>query len=132
MKKHREEATGAFRLVRPLVFGTAAGIVVGAVLLLAAAAVMAAVNVPAAAVTPVALLAMSVAALAGGFAAARVSREKGLLYGAGCGLLMFLIIAVVGFSVEQSVGGSLLFLKLALAVGLGALGGILGVNLHHR
>lgn len=132
MNRSREQASVLSRSLRPLLIGTGIGIVVGVLLLLAAAAVMASTQVPAAAVTPVALAAIAAAAFAGGFTAARLLRERGLLIGAACGLLIFLIVAIAGFSVDQAVQGTLLFLKLGLTVGFGALGGILGVNVKRK
>ena len=96
------------------------------------AAVMAAVSVPTGAVTPMALVAAAAGALVGGLAAARLSRERGLLYGAGSGVLLFLLIMAAGFTLVPEVSGSMLAFKLALMVGCGALGGILGVNMKRR
>ncbi len=132
MNRSREQASVLSRSLRPLLIGTGIGIVVGVLLLLAAAAVMVSTQVLAAAVTPVALIAIAAAAFAGGFTAARLLRERGLLIGAACGLLIFLIVAIAGFSVDQAVQGTLLFLKLGLTVGGGALGGILGVNVKRK
>lgn len=132
MNRSREQVSVLSRILRPLLIGVGVGITVGVLLLLAAAAVMVSTQVPAAAVTPVALAVIAVTALVGGFTTARLLRERGLLIGAACGLLIFLIVAIAGFSVDQAVQGTLLFLKLGLTVGCGALGGILGVNVKRK
>ncbi|MBP3435236.1 MAG: TIGR04086 family membrane protein [Clostridia bacterium] len=132
MNTRKENLSVAARIVRPIAFGGGAGILVCLVLLLAAATVMASCQVPQAAVTPVAVAILAVAAFLGGFTAARIARERGLLYGAGCGLLLFLVTAIAGLGTEQVVQGTLLFLKLAVASGCGAVGGIVGVNMKRR
>ncbi len=132
MNRNREQASVVSRLVRAVLIGAVAGVVAGVLFLLAAAAVMASVDIPARAVTPIAMVGVALAALVGGFIAARMLRERGLLIGAGCGLLIFFIVALAGFTVESAVAGTLLFLKLALTVGFGALGGVFGVNMKRR
>lgn len=131
MNKNKERSTVGSR-IRPLLVGVGAGVGVGLLLMLATAAVMALVQVSAAVVTPMAMGVLAVAALVGGFVTARLSRERGLLYGAACGLLLFLVVAVIGLAVMREIRGTTLFLKLALTVGGGALGGILGVNVGRR
>ncbi len=132
MNTRKENLSVLSRILRPVMIGAGVGILVCLVLLLAAAAILASVQLPQAAVTPIAMVVLSVAALVSGFVAARIARERGLLYGAGCGMLLFLITAIAGLGAEQTAQGSLLLLKLALAAGCGALGGIVGVNLKRR
>ncbi len=132
MNKTKDQRINLSSMIRPLLVGTAVGILVTVLLLLAAALLMASIQLPSAAVTPIALATVALGALAGGFTAARISRERGLLYGAACGLLLFLIIAVAGMLAMPSTSGATTFVKLALTVGLGALGGILGVNVGRR
>lgn len=132
MNTRKENLSVAARIVRPIAFGVGVGALACLALLLLAATVMASCQVPQGAVTPVALVILSIASLLGSFVAARISRERGLLYGAGCGLLLFLITAIAGFGAEEAAQGTLLFLKLALATGCGALGGIFGVNMKRR
>ena len=132
MNKTKDQRLNLRAMIRPLLWGTIVGILVTVLLLLATALVMAVVQLPAAAVVPTALATVSLGALAGGFTAARISRERGLLYGAVSGLLLFLIIAVAGMLAMPSTSGATTFVKLALTVGLGAFGGILGVNVGRR
>ncbi len=132
MSTRRESSSVVSGIVRPVAIGVGVGAVSCLLLLFAAAAVLASGWLPQAAVMPVAVVILSLAALFGGFAAARSSRERGLLYGVGCGMLLFFITAIAGLDVEQTVQGVSLFLKLALSVGCGALGGIVGVNLKRR
>ncbi len=132
MNKSKEQTSPWVPALRSLLIGTGVGALLGVVLLLAAAAVMASTGIPTGAVAPIALAVMSLSALAGGFVTARLARERGLLWGAACGLLIFLIVALAGLSVEHTVQGTSLFLKLALTVACGALGGVLGVNVGRK
>lgn len=97
-------------------------------LLLLMAAVIAAVDVPKAAITPLAVVASAVGAFVGGIVAAKIAKEKGLLFGAACGLILFVLVLVAGFAVLKEVRGSFAVAKLFILIGCGAIGGILGVN----
>lgn len=130
MKAHNQN--GVRRMLVPMLIGAGVGVLVCTVILLIMAAVMTAVIVPAAVVTPLALAAAALGAFAGGLVAARLSRERGLLYGAGSGLLLFLLVTAAGFALLPETRGALLPLKAALLIGGGALGGVLGVNLRRR
>lgn len=128
MSTRKEQTSIAARIIRPIVGGFVVGVVLCLVLLLIAATVMATFQVPQAAVTPIAIAILAVAAFGGGFTASCIARERGLLYGACCGLLLFLVVLVAGLGIEQAASGALPALKLALALGCGAIGGIVGVN----
>ncbi len=128
----RKEISAAARILRPLGVGTGIGVVACTVILLIAAAIMTTGVLPTSAITPVALAAATIGSFFGGFAAARASRERGLLYGAGVGLLLFLLITIVGIAVLQELRGTMTLLKAALTIGCGALGGVLGVNVKKR
>lgn len=128
----RKEVSTATKILRPLWMGIGIGVIVCVVILLIAAAIMTTGMVPTAAVTPVALAAAAIGAFASGFVAAKVSRERGLLYGAGVGLLLFLFITVVGVVILHELRGTMMLLKAGLTIGFGALGGVLGVNVKTR
>ncbi len=131
MNTHREPSA-AVRVVRPIAWGVGIGLVVCTALLMIAAAIMTGVSLPSAAVTPIAWGIAAVSAFFGGFFAARISRERGLLLGAVCGLVVFLLTAAIGLTVSQEVNGSAMLLKAALMLGAGAVGGIVGVNVKHK
>ncbi len=128
MKTRSEKGSLGWRIFRPLAIGVAVGAAACVLALLLMAALMASGVFPVKAVSPLALIAASIGAFAGGFAAARVSRERGLLYGAGIGGLLFLLTAAAGFAVLPDQASTLLLAKAALMIGIGALGGILGIN----
>ncbi len=128
----RKVVSPAAKILRPLGIGVGVGILICAVILLIAAAVMTTGILPMGAVTPVSLAAAAIGAFFGGFVAARLSRERGLLYGAGVGLVLFLLVSCLGIAVLQELRGMMMLLKAALMIGVGALGGILGVNVKKR
>ncbi len=128
----RKEVSTAARILRPLGMGLGIGVIVCAIVLLIAAAIMTTGILPASAVTPVALAAAAIGAFISGFVAARLSRERGLLYGAGVGLLLFLLITIAGMLSLQELRGTMMLLRAALTIGFGALGGVLGVNVKTR
>ncbi len=130
--KNKKEMSTLQKVFRPIVFGTGAGVAVCVLLLAVAAAILAAGAIPPATVTPVALAVLAIAAVVSGFVASRVSKERGLLYGAGAGLLLFLLTALTGIILLQEFDGALSLLKAALTIGGGAVGGVLGVNAKKR
>ena len=132
VKTHKEDSAMVRKILRPLIVGAAAGALCCVLVLVVMAAIMAARDIPKVAITPMAVVAAAFGAFIGGVVAAKISKEKGLLYGAGCGLLLFLLVLIAGFAILQDVRGTLLFVKLAVLVGCGAVGGIVGVNIKRR
>ncbi len=114
--------------LRPLLIGLAVGIIAGVAMLLLAAALVKSVDVPRAAITPLAVGAASVGAFFGGLAAALAARRRGLVFGALCGVLLFLLILAAGIFRLGGVGGGYALIKLAALTVAGAVGGVLGVN----
>ncbi len=62
-----------------------------------------------------------------GYLAARRIRERGMMVGALCGLMIFLLLMLASFMNKFDVG-LIALLKLIIAVVSGAIGGIIGVN----
>ena len=128
----RKAESSAMKIARPFLVGSGVGLAAGLVILLLASLVMMSGVFPSSLVTPIALVTMAIAAFVGGLVSAIVSRERGLLYGAGCGLLLFLFVTVLGMAVSQELRGVMMLIKAGLAIGSGALGGVLGVNRKRR
>ena len=128
MKSRSEDTAMVKKILRPVLVGACMGAVGCLLLLLLMAAVIAAVDVPKAAITPLAVVASAVGAFVGGIVAAKIAKEKGLLFGAACGLILFVLVLVAGFAVLKEVRGSFAVAKLFILIGCGAIGGILGVN----
>lgn len=131
-KSHNEDSAILKRIARPIVIGACVGAISCLLVLLVMAAVMAAQNIPKAAVTPMAIVSAAFGSFIGGIVSAKISGEKGLLYGAGAGLLLYVVVIIAGFAVLQDVRGTTILVKLAVMVASGAVGGIIGVNLKRR
>lgn len=114
--------------LRPLLVGTAIGVIVCVAALLLMAALVRTVDVPRAAVLPLAIAAAAAGAFAGGLAAAAAAGQRGLAVGALCGLVLYLLILLAGFIHYSGVSGGTAVLKLAVLIVAGGLGGVLGVN----
>ncbi len=117
--------------LRPLLMGTAVGIIACVAVLMLMAALVQTVDVPRAAVVPLAITAGAVGAFAAGLTAALVSRRRGMVLGALCGLTLFLLVLLAGFARYTGVSGGMSLLKAAVLTVAGALGGVLGVNKKH-
>lgn len=129
----QEHSTSFFRRwLRPVLVGEAVGLIgcVGSLML--AALLVQTVDVPRAAILPLAIAAAAIGAFLAGLTAAAVSGQRGLLFGALCGLLMWLLILLAGVARYTGVGGSGTLIKLAALVLAGGIGGVLGVNMRKR
>lgn len=133
MKPRKEDSSAIIkRVLRPVVIGTVIGAGGCLLILLLMAAVMASSDIPKAAVTPMAVAAAAIGAFISGIVAARISPEKGLMLGAVCGLLLYLLVMLAGFAVLREIRGAYAVVKLAVMIGCAALGGVLGVNMGKR
>lgn len=120
------------RWLRPLLVGVCVGVVVGTLFLLGAALLLKAADLPTGATTPLAMGAAGLGALAAGFAAALVAKERGLLVGALCGTLTYLLLLLVGLIRSGGVEGGYALTKWAVLTVCGAVGGLIGVNRKKR
>lgn len=132
MNGNRDTVIEWNRIVRAVVIGTVIGTVVCLLLLVVMAAIIAAQDVPSVAVAPMAVIAAAAGALVGGFFCARIARQKGLLWGALCGLLLYLLILLAGTIWFRDSQSSYWLIKLAILASCGGVGGVLGVNLKKR
>ena len=120
------------RWLRPVLVGTCVGVLAGTLLLLGMAWLVRSVDVPRAAITPMAITAAGIGAFAAGLTAALAAKKNGLLLGLLCGLVLFFILLLAGVARATGVSGSLAVIKLAVLTLAGALGGVLGVNRRRR
>ena len=133
MKSHKEDSSAMVkRFLRPVIIGAVVGALCCTLLLAVMAAIVASQDIPKAAITPMAIVAAAAGAFFGCFAAARIAREKGLLIGGACGLLLFILVALAGFAFLKEIRGAYILVKLAVMLVLSALGGVIGVNLRKR
>ncbi len=132
MRSRQQESSAIYRVVRPLLWGVLVGVVSCLLVLLLMAAVLAAGDIARSAITPLAVSAAVFAALVGGFLTARLRGENGWLFGAACGLILYVLVMLTGLVMTHQLKGGYAFLKLALMVLAGAVGGVLGVNRRRR
>ena len=128
----RKDDSPTQRMIRPLVWGSVIGMAVCAVLLMVAAAIMTTGALSKTAVTVVAMAVVTIAAVVGGWLSARLSGERGLLYGAANGLLCFLVVTLCSVLFSRELRAPMLLLRAMLTVFGGAFGGVLGVNMKKR
>jgi len=120
------------RWLRPLLVGLCIGIITGTLLLLGAALLLKAADLPTGAVPPLALTAAGVGAFAAGLTAALLAGERGLITGALCGTLLYLLLLLVGVTRTGSIEGGYALIKWAVLTVCGAVGGLVGVNRKKR
>ena len=128
----RKEPGPLWRIGRPVLWGVALGGVVTTLLLLLMALLMTVKDFPQASITPLATVAAAIGAFIGGLTAARIAKQQGLLIGALCGALLYAIILLTGLAHAGELQASSVFIKWAILIACGAVGGIIGVNLKRR
>ncbi len=131
--KHTAEPSPVMRQwVRPLLIGTAVGIIACTAVMLLMTLVLQHAEIPRRAVMPMAVAAAAVGSFLAGLVAARLARQNGLLLGALCGSVLYLLVLAAGLLHYAGVGIGFAAVKAGMMLVAGALGGILGVNRRHR
>lgn len=115
----------------PLLPGVGVGIVGSTLLLLLMAVLITQVDVPQGMLAPLAVSAAGVGAFAGGLTTALCAGRRGLVMGALCGGVLYVILLLAGLLSTGDINPGYAILKLAVLTLCGAIGGILGVNRRH-
>ena len=113
---------------RPLGIGLCMGVVCCTLLLLLAALLLNTADIPHGVVMPLAVCAAGCGAFTAGLAAALIAGQRGLVWGAVCGGLLYLILLLVGLVRSGGVDGGYAVIKAALLTLCGAIGGLIAVN----
>ena len=108
--------------------GMLIGIFTSLVMLLIFSFVMTMKDIPQGAVPTLTAVSVALGSFAGGFAGAKLHRKAGLATGAIIGLFIYLLLMLVGIAAQRSGIGVSVFIKLAVSLVSGAIGGIIGVN----
>lgn len=116
----------------PVLWGVGIGGVLCVLFLLLMAAVMTALDMPASAVTPLAITAGAAGALFGGAVAGWLGKTRGWLSGVLTGAVLFVLVAIAGSAFSLEAGWSHQLLKAVIFLLCGAVGGVVGVNLRRR
>lgn len=132
MKPREKSKTPWLAALRPLGLGLCVGALCCTLLLLLAALLMNTADIPHSAVAPLAVCAAGFGAFAAGLTATLISRKRGLLTGAACGILLYLVLLLSGLVRDGGVDGVYALIKAAVLTVCGAVGGILGVNRKRR
>lgn len=115
-------------LLRSILFGIVGGAAICTVLLLLAAAVIqASGKLPQDLLQPLVLIICGVSSFFSGFISAKISGKRGLIIGAGCGLLLFFLCMIGGVVNSHDVTSISSFTRMLVMVFAGALGGYLSV-----
>lgn len=113
--------------VKPLLIGLCVGVVTSTLLLLLCALLVYKMALPMGALTPMALAATGLGSLAGGIAVGLCAGQRGLLMGAVCGTLLYLILLIAGLA-RGGVAPAYAALKWAVLTVCSAAGGVWSVN----
>lgn len=129
-RKPREQMPNpVWKLLRPVVFGAVAGAAVCMILLLVLSLVLvAAKHMPQSVLQPITVFIAAVGAFFAGYTAAKMSKERGLVYGASAGLFLFLLLFFAGLAVTKESVSAFMLTKGLIMVLTGAIAGILSVN----
>lgn len=114
--------------IKPLISSIIIGLVITALLFILFALAMSFYILPINSASVVASLSIAVGTFFGGFFAAKKLKKNGLIIGALCGLLMFILFTLIGIAAFGSAPSASTLIRLLIFVTSGAIGGIIGVG----
>lgn len=122
-----------FAAIRAIVIGAVAGAALCAVLLaVCALAFVSSENIPHD-FLPAFIIAVSViSSFFAGFITAKISKQRGLIYGSMAGLLLFVLFLISGLAASQNTVNSEAFLRFVIMLLSGAIGGLVAVSSKSR
>ena len=123
MKNFRENSNSGFG--KSLLWGVGIAYAVMAALVFVGALVMTVLDVSLTAVSVIATIALSIAALVGGFISAKIKGSSPLPVGLAAGFVFYLTVAVIAAAVTKGSFSSLFLLRMALCVVLAGVGAVL-------
>ena len=118
-----------FGALRSIVIGSVAGAALCAALLgLCALGFVSSGHIPQSLISPIVIALSAISSFMAGFVAAKISRKRGLAYGALAGLLLFLLFLLSGIIAYHEAVSAGVILRMLVMVLSGALGGLVAVN----
>ena len=114
--------------VTALLIGLCVGVVTATLFLLFSALLIYKTDLPLGVVTPLAVTAISLGGLSGGIATGLSHKQNGLLLGAVCGTLLYLILLIAGLARGGTLAPAFAALKWAVVTVCSAAGSVWGVN----
>ncbi len=125
--KHKGKNYGVWGMARPAAVGLLMSCAVTAGIIAACSLVFVLLkSIAESAIVPLALISAAVGCFAGAFLCASMIKRFGILFGAGIGLVMFLIICAIGVLGAKPIFGTETAVKLLLLLLAGGGGGYLG------
>lgn len=124
----RRDSAGFARFLRPVLVGTAAGMLGASQVLVLFSLLLSLRDIPQMAIGPMASAAVGLGALLGGFVSAKLLGERGLLAGFFSGLLFFVLLMAAGLLLFGGELGPVAFVRFLIAVVCASLGGFWGVR----
>ena len=121
-----------YRYLKAVLIGVVSGEAVTILLLLLCAFLMLRVDLPLFLTDALVLLSGAAGGFMAGYVCERILKQKGILFGAVCGMAQIVILLLFNFGIHSYVTPLFLFLKFAAILLCAVLGGILGVNRHKR
>lgn len=119
--------------LKAIMFGASVGAAICAGFLLFFAFLFVTVkSIPQFMIQIIAIICAAIGAFVAGYIAIRIYREKGLVYGAISGFLLFLIVTLIAFIVSRDKFTNITLIRFLVMTFFGALGGVLGVNKKRR
>lgn len=131
MSTHHRIPTRLSLWLRPVLIGVCVGVVCTTLLLILCALLLYKLALPTTVVTPMALAALGLGGLAGGLAAGMSGKEKGLLIGGLCGVVLALLLLIGSIADGRGPTWGYAVLEWAVLTVCSAAGGVLGVNRRH-
>ena len=114
--------------LKPILTGCIVGITVTLCLFVLLALIMSFSILPTNSASVVASVAIAVGSFLGGFSAAKKLGKNGLIVGAICGFLLFIILTLIGVAAFKSAPGTSTVIRLLIFTVSGAIGGTIGVS----
>jgi len=129
MKDIRRDADSNISIFfRPLLKGGLLGLAVILILFVLLALILASGIIPLSACPAIACIAIAIGAFLAGLSTAKSTGKNGLIIGALCGFVLFLIFTIIGMAAFASTPGVSTIIRLIIFVTASAIGGIVGVG----
>lgn len=128
MKTRKEESVMLKSVIRPVLIGVLIGAVCCLAVLLVLSIAAASIDIPPAAVVPLATVGAAVGAFVGGFVSAKVARRNGWIIGAVSAFFLFVMSMLAGLGLFSQMNMGFVGIKLLVMLACGMVGGIFAVN----
>lgn len=115
-------------LMKPVLKGGILGLAIILILFVFLALILASGILPLSATPAIACVAISIGAFFAGLSTAKATGKNGLLTGALCGFILFLLFTIIGMAAFASAPGTSTVIRLVIFVTAAAIGGIIGVG----